>query len=414
MLHGWRNIGEAEERLILDGIRDNAVYGGPYHVEFSPTDACNYECFFCNSAFVDRSKRLPWDRMERLLEELRGMGTRSIRLSGGGEPLIYPQIDKVVDFCIEHGIAISNITTNGYKLTPALTDRLLRADFEELIVSFNDITAAQYAKTNGTTERAYQLVLDNIKHLIDERGRRGLTQPTVIQQFFVFKGNHRQIERAYDLGLQTGADKIYLRDMGQLKPEERMTPDELRTAGEAVERIRQRDKEAGKLILGFSYEKILETILTPDEKQADHRRNLDWHPLSWRRPPGRTEYCYIGWYSTVIRGNGDIFPCCMLSVDPDYKPMANLHDFGSFREAWEGEAYRALRTELRQMALSRGDYGAVTTPCHTRHYCAMRDACPFVANLARPEFYAAVEGAIDPLREARPSLLGRMKAALLG
>jgi MoaA/NifB/PqqE/SkfB family radical SAM enzyme len=406
MLHGWNYLTEAQEGLIRDGVRDGAVYGGPFHVEFSPTDACNYHCFFCNSAYVDRSKRLPWPRMQALLDELAGLGMRSLRLAGGGEPLIYPEVNGILDFCLERGIAVSNITTNGFGLTPAVADRLLRLESQEVIVSFNDVTAAQYAKTNGTTERSFRVVLDNIRHLIDERGRRGLDHPTVVQQFFVWKGNCGEIERAYDLGLETGADKIYLRDMGGLDPAERMTPEELKQAGEAVTRLRERDKGADKLLLGFSNEKILEEVATPDEKQAAHREAVG----RGEAVAGRNEYCYIGWYSTVIRGNGDIFPCCMLSVDPDYKPMANLHDFANFREVWEGEAYRALRTDLREIALSRGDYGAVGHPCHGRHYCAMRGACVFVNSLARPEFYAAMDGTLEPLRPRPNPVLKRIKA----
>lgn len=390
MLHGWQHITEHEEHLIREGIRDGAVYGGPFHVELGPTDSCNYKCFFCNSAFIDRSQRIPWERMSRLLNELREMGMRSLRLAGGGEPLIYPEIDRILDFCIEHGIHITNITTNGFGLNQKIADRLLAADADELIVSFNDITPEKYAKTNGTTERAFEVVLNNIKYLTAERKRRGRPGPGVIQQFFVWKGNFAEIERAYELGLSCGADQIYLRDMSGLDAGDRMSNSELAQAGLAIERIKERDRE-NKLLLGFACEKI----------------PVSAAPVQAAAPRPRTEYCYIGWYSTVIRGNGDVLPCCMLSSNPDAKPLANLNNFSTFREIWEGEAYRALRQELREIAIGRGDYQAVRHPCHTRPYCAVQYACPFIDNLARPKFYAAADRDLEPNRP-NPGFLSRI------
>lgn len=411
MLHGWDKIGENEERTMLRGIRDNTVYGGPYHVEFSLTDACNYACFFCNSAFVDRSKRLPWPMLERTLNELIDGGLKSIRLCGNGEPLIYPQVEQVLDIIRERNIAISNLTTNGYKLTPGVADRLLAIDTEEIIFSFNDVDPERYASTNGTTERAFNVVLDNIRHLAEERRRRGLTQPNLIMQFMLWKGNHDQIQKAYDIGLELGVDKVYLRDLWGLQEDRRMAEAELHIAQQHVRDLIARDEGVGKLLLNFSQEKILQEALTAPEQQEEHKRRLR-HRLFRSEEFTRTEYCYIGWYSTVIRGNGEVFPCCMLAVEPGYQALTNLHDFDSFKAMWEGEAYQALRTELREIAISQGDYDAVTTPCHTRHYCAMADACPFVRSLAHPEFYAAVDKELEPLRKRPNPILNRMRSLL--
>ncbi|MEN6625293.1 MAG: radical SAM protein [Candidatus Sumerlaeia bacterium] len=389
MLHGWNYLTPQEEKLIRDGIRDGSVYGGPFHVELGPTESCNYHCFFCNAAYVDRSQRIPWDRMSRLLDELHGMGMKSLRLAGNGEPLTYPEIKQLLDFCIDRGIRITNLTTNGYLLTKSIAERLLTAGTDEVIVSFNDVTAEKYARTNGTTERAFEVVQENIKHLIAERNRRRLPGPRLIQQFFVWKGNHAEIERAYELGLACGADHVYLRDMSGLEPKDRMSEAELAEAGRAIERVRERDRKAGKLLLGFSHEEIPVGPAAADAGDG---------------PKSRTEYCYIGWYSALIRGNGDIVPCCMLSGDQEMKPLANLHDFGSFRQIWEGPAYRQLRDELRDIALGRGDYQAVRRPCRTRPWCAARYACPFIHNLAGAGFYEKTDAEMEALRPKKSAL----------
>jgi MoaA/NifB/PqqE/SkfB family radical SAM enzyme len=408
VLHGWEKLGAEERRKILEGIRDNDVYAGPFHADLSPTDACNYECFFCNSAFVDRSKRLPWEVMRRTLLETIGMGLKSIRLSGGGEPLIYPKIVPLLDLCYQFNIDVTNVTTNAFQLKDRVADRLLKLNTDEIIVSFNDLGAEAYAATNGTNERAYHLVIDNIRQFMAERRARGLDKPKVILQFFVWKGNHDRVEEAYDLGLDLGVDHIYLRDMWGVGEDKRLTPAELAVAKTAIGRLVERDRGAGKLILAFSSEKLIDEQKTIVEDWIEWDRNN----VAWRREmPDRAEYCYIAWYSTVIRGNGEVYPCCILATTEGYPALGDVNK-ESFGEIWRGANYARLRDELRDIALQGGRYDRGKEHCFALEGCALRDSCPFVKGLATPEFYGEVHQEILALRR-RPGFRMRRLGQML-
>lgn len=423
MLHGWEKMSAPERATILHGIRDNTVYTGPYHVEISPTDACNYECFFCNSAFVDRSKRLPWDVLQRALLDLVGTGLKSIRLSGGGEPLIYPQIEEILDLCLEHRIAVSNLTTNAFRLTPKVIDKLLKLDTTEIIISFNDIDPKLYAGTNGTTERAFGVVLDNVRNLLAERKRRGLTRPKVIQQFMLWKANHDRIDQAYDMAEQLGADHIYIRDLWGIGPEKRMTDAELGVAGQKIQELIDRDarREGGPgfLILGFSNESVLprqkSTVDTPAQEHKNGAKGGNGKKgggFLWRSDHlTRKEYCYIAWYSTVIRGNGEVFPCCMLATTEGYPALGNIKE-APIGEIWRGANYAKLRDELREIAIHEGEWDRNANNCFALEFCAMRDACPFVKSLASPEFYEEVGAELRNLRHTPRELARRFGGVL--
>lgn len=399
MLHGWEKLTEPEREIILAGIREGEVYGGPYHVELSPTDACNYTCFFCNTAFVDRSRRMPWDRLEKTLRDCIAMGTKAVRLSGGGEPLIYPEIEPLLDLLIDRGLGVTNLTTNAFRLTPKIIDKLLKLDTTEIIVSFNDLDPKRYASTNGTTEHAFHVVRENIRNLITERKARGLDRPKLTQQFFIWKENYEQIERAYDMALELDVDHIYIRDMWGIGADKRMTPSELKLAGEAIARLVERDREEGRLILGFSNEEILPT---PDPDGPIDQVEQALRSNGMREPePDRNEYCYIGWFSTVIRGNGEVYPCCMLAATEGYPPLGNVLE-RPFAEIWHGENYAQLRRELRDIALHQGRYDLGQDHCFVREFCSMRHACPFVRSLATPEFYEQADAQLAALRR-RPA-----------
>lgn len=394
---------------MIRGIVENEVFNGPYHAEFSPTDACNYECFFCNTAFIDRSQRLAWPLLEKTLLDLIGMDLQSVRLAGGGEPLIYPQIGEFLDLCLDNRLEVTNVNTNGFRLIPKITDKFLDLDTHEFIISFNDIDPQRYASTNGTTERSYEVVLENIRYLVEQKKARGLTRPSIIQQFFLWKGNHDQIERAYDMALELGVDRVYLRDMYGIDQSKRMNAQECEVAGAAVARLLERDKENGLLEISLANEKVLDDFPTFDEQRKEWRETQSVFDV---KDPSRQEYCYIAWYSTVIRGNGEVYPCCILASAPGYPTLGNIHQ-NSIEEIWRGEAYAKLRDELRTIAVSGGEYEGGASHCYTVDHCAMRWACPFVGGLANPEFYQEVHAELVRLRQ-RPAASVRRFAEGLG
>lgn len=86
---GWKHLTPSDKQAILRGIEDGVAHGGPYHVEIHPADRCNIDCFFCSTAALRGTDEVPMTPFEELLGELREAGTRSLRLSGGGEPLFH-------------------------------------------------------------------------------------------------------------------------------------------------------------------------------------------------------------------------------------------------------------------------------------------------------------------------------------
>jgi len=61
-------------------------------------------------------------------------------------------------------------------------------------------------------------------------------------------------------------------------------------------------------------------------------------------------HCFFGWYTATVRGNGDLYPCCLL-MSPDYKPLGNAIN-GSFTDHWNGPAFTRMRSEMREVFLA--------------------------------------------------------------
>ncbi|MFC1701112.1 radical SAM protein [Patescibacteria group bacterium] len=84
----------------------------PLVVTFSMTSRCNFRCKYCYGDYESRkNKEITIDEVLDLVNEMSDMGMRYLQLSGG-EPLMFPGIEKVVDLANQRGVCLG-INTNG-------------------------------------------------------------------------------------------------------------------------------------------------------------------------------------------------------------------------------------------------------------------------------------------------------------
>src|SRR5215831_18300472 len=101
-----------------------------------PTRRCNLACGYCNE-YDDFSAPIPTDEMIRRIDRLAYLKTSIVTISGG-EPLLHPEIEKIIGRIREHGM-IAGMITNGYLLTPKKITALNDAGLEHLQISIDNI-----------------------------------------------------------------------------------------------------------------------------------------------------------------------------------------------------------------------------------------------------------------------------------
>jgi MoaA/NifB/PqqE/SkfB family radical SAM enzyme len=128
------NLWRREFRMIVKGLTSTQ------HVILAhiiPTRRCNLSCKYCNE-YDDFSAPIPTEEMIRRIDRLAYLGTSIITISGG-EPLLHPEIEKIISRIRYHGI-IAGIITNGYLLTPKKIMALNEAGLEHLQISIDNVT----------------------------------------------------------------------------------------------------------------------------------------------------------------------------------------------------------------------------------------------------------------------------------
>lgn len=115
----------------------------PYMAHIVPMRRCNLACTYCNE-FDDVSDPVPIEEMERRIDELGRLGTSVITISGG-EPLLHPDLDRVIARIRKTG-AIAGMITNGYLLMPDRIQRLNRAGLDHLQISIDNVMPDEVSK----------------------------------------------------------------------------------------------------------------------------------------------------------------------------------------------------------------------------------------------------------------------------
>jgi len=84
----------------------------PVHIQLTPTNACNLNCSFCTCGNRDKKKQLTLREIKWILRVCAKRGTKAMTITGGGEPLLHPQINEIIDYAGKKKIEVG-LVTNG-------------------------------------------------------------------------------------------------------------------------------------------------------------------------------------------------------------------------------------------------------------------------------------------------------------
>jgi len=115
----------------------------PLLAHIIPMRRCNLACTYCNE-FDDVSKPVPIEEMYKRIDKLGALGTSVVTISGG-EPLMHPELDDVIQRIRANGI-VAGLITNGYLLVPERIQRLNRAGLEWLQISIDNVNPDEVSK----------------------------------------------------------------------------------------------------------------------------------------------------------------------------------------------------------------------------------------------------------------------------
>jgi MoaA/NifB/PqqE/SkfB family radical SAM enzyme len=180
----------------------------PILAQIIPIRRCNLSCVYCNE-YDKTSEPVPVEEMARRIDRLAALGTLAITFSGG-EPLLHPELETLVERIRHHG-AIATLITNGYLLTAERIKRLNRAGLDYLQISIDN------AEPDDISKKSLK-VLDQKLRLLAELAEFDVTINSVLGSSIQRPEDALIIaRRADELGFK-GTVGVIHDHSGQLRP----------------------------------------------------------------------------------------------------------------------------------------------------------------------------------------------------
>jgi SynChlorMet cassette radical SAM/SPASM protein ScmF len=183
--------GEPREAPLL-----NQIY-------FYLTDGCNLACRHCWLApKFDRDgtghPTLPIELFVKAIEEAKPLGLNRVKLTGG-EPLLHPQFNRLLEIVRREGLALT-IETNGLLCTPDIAEEIAKSPQRSVSVSIDGADAATHDWVRGV-EGSFEKALIAVHNLVATD-----TPPQIIMS--LMRCNADQVEATVRLAESLGASSV--------------------------------------------------------------------------------------------------------------------------------------------------------------------------------------------------------------
>ena len=207
----YENI--SKKQLMKHPIRvlSNAFYafrsgekaGKPFKIKFESSAVCNLKCIMCPLTHGLNRKQgfLKFENFKKVYDEIK---VPYLNLTGLGEPLLNPDIFKIIKYARKHK-SLVKLDTNATLLDEENIKKLLSAEPSFVSVSLDGITKKSYEKIRKGAN--FEKVIVNLKKFVEYRNiTRSKTQ---IQLFYVFqKENIKDLIEYIKFADKIGVDVI--------------------------------------------------------------------------------------------------------------------------------------------------------------------------------------------------------------
>ncbi len=148
---------------IVEQIKAHKIQ--PIHIQLNPTNKCNLKCAFCSCANRDKQLELPLQKTKDLIDRFKILGTQACTITGGGEPLMHPDINHIVNHLNKQEINVG-LTTNGLLLDKLdTTNKITWCRISISTTRFVSDNTLKVIRDNPQIDWAFSCVIEKRKSL---------------------------------------------------------------------------------------------------------------------------------------------------------------------------------------------------------------------------------------------------------
>lgn len=307
----------------------------PASLQIEVTGACNLRCRMCLVRYrpaLGRSASMSFETFRSLLDGLPEV--RDLTLQGLGEPLMAPDIYRMVAYASERGITVG-FNSNATLLTRAAGERLIEAGIDWLHLSLDGASAETYEFVRD--QARWETVERNISGFTALLRERGLSRPELSLVMVLMRRNLHEIDPLIERAAAWGIPELSVQNLSH---------DFSDAPADAYEAIADYVNEQSVLELPREQveavferaralaERLGVRLRLPAIEEHEPRATIAGTPVG----------CTWPWRAAYITFDGAVQPCCMV-MGSDRALLGSLRD-APFAEIWSGAAYRRFREGL--------------------------------------------------------------------
>ncbi|MFN8292726.1 MAG: radical SAM protein [Chitinophagales bacterium] len=288
----------------LEALKNGKV-PAPISVELDLTNVCNLDCPYCTNASYRKTceEFLAPETAEKVIRELSAMGVKSITFTGGGEPTMYLQLEKMLRLAKSLGLDVALIT-NGLRTfsAEAILETCTWVRFS--VDAFDRESYLQSKKVDGFTK-----VCRNITALTEAK-KQSNSNCTIGIGILSESIGSGMFAKTTEILKPLGADYIQFRPMTFLNSDKRSEAHVLQWSEADYKNAKAMETDSFKVFISAA-------------KYQNRNGNLTERKYT---------HCTGVYFACVIGATGDVWICCHMRGNKKFS-LGNIHE-RSFTEIW--------------------------------------------------------------------------------
>lgn len=276
----------------------------PITVMICPTDRCHHECPRCVGGRVGVENL---QNMQGIVEQLANYGTKSLVISGGGEPILNRETPEIIEFARNKGLDVGLITNGDVRLSESKMIKIIK-NSHWIRISMDGSNPEEYMHSHEMDEKVFTRMIDNAKNMASLRDQYGLASCDIGTGYLTDDITKGGMVRATAMCKEIGLSYIQFRPFFYQETD---------TDAEFAECLKYADSNFRVLRSEYRYDK--DTLSSGDR---GYKKCLSPH------------------FETTISATGKVYICCHTTGLDNYE-VGNINQT-PFKDIWESEKRQEL------------------------------------------------------------------------
>lgn len=198
--------------LTYPDILNSLVKGedvNPINLEINLTNVCNHNCVWCTYGYLHKNNdTLDTAVVYKILDDAKKMNIKSITWTGGGEPTVHKDFQKLIEYANKCNIK-QGLNTNGVLLDENLIEFIAK-NFSYVRFSIDAGKKETLKKCHRTSENDFAKIVNNLKALCRAKSKHK-SNIVIGYSFLVDSINIEDMIDAVKLAKEIGVDYIQIK-----------------------------------------------------------------------------------------------------------------------------------------------------------------------------------------------------------